>query len=348
MRHGGTGYAPAGRRRGLGVLSWALSPHAVEAIRAQMLTRAEGMREILAHRDAMVVSLQYGLCARNQEVWGLRWASLEDGFAWVLEVLSCGALNQWGKTEHSTQRRTVIPGILHEDLVEWRGALRRVGRPARECDFIIPGDLTDPRYGIREARTDACHLSASQAKAWGVKSFAPAVAKIAERPEFFGVHGATPYALRRGGISLRLRAEDPQTVASDCGTSLKMLSDHYAYSIEDLRRQGPRPVDVEWRAARTAQADRHAREQAQREETDAATRLSGHRAGRERRSAVRAMLPRRRAAPAQALCLALYPHERVAAHRPAVWIAVSLAKSPALAHACGGTALRMTCALATR
>jgi hypothetical protein len=193
---------------------------------------------------------------------------LEDGFAWVLEVLSCGALNQWGKTEHSTHRRTVIPGILHEDLAGWRGALRRAGHPARECDFIIPGDLADPRYGIREARTDACHLSASQAKAWGVKSFAPAVAKIAERPEFFGVHGATPYALRRGGISLRLRAEDPQTVASDCGTSLKMLSDHYAYAIEDLRRQGPRPVDVEWRAARTAQADRHAREQAQREETD--------------------------------------------------------------------------------
>src|ERR1700728_3342362 len=27
-----------------------------------------------------------------------------------------------------------------------------------------------------------------------------------------------PYSLRRGGISLRLRAEDPQTVASECGT----------------------------------------------------------------------------------------------------------------------------------
>jgi hypothetical protein len=193
MRRGGTGYAPVGRRRGLGVASWALSPQAVEAVRAQMLLRVHSRGEILAQRDAMVVSLQYGLCARNQEVWGLRWASLAGEFAWVREVLSCGQLEEWGKTEHSTERRTAIPSLLQEDLSGWRVALG-------------------------------------------------------------------PYALRRGGISLRLRAEDPQTVASECGTSLKMLSDHYAYAIEDLRRQGPRPADVEWRAARAAQIDRQSYE----------------------------------------------------------------------------------------
>ncbi len=64
---------------------------------------------------------------------------------------------------------------------------------------------------------------------------------------------ATPYALRRSGISLRLRAGDPQTVASECGTSLKMLSDHYAYAIADLRHHGPRPADTEWREARSGQ-----------------------------------------------------------------------------------------------
>ena len=37
----------------------------------------------------------------------------------------------------------------------------------------------------------------------------------------------------RGGISLRLRTEDPQTVASECGTSPRMLSEHYAFAIED-------------------------------------------------------------------------------------------------------------------
>lgn len=39
------------------------------------------------------------------------------------------------------------------------------------------------------------------------------------------------------------------------GTSLLMLADHYAYAIEDLHRNGPRPADTEWRAARTKQAE---------------------------------------------------------------------------------------------
>ncbi len=91
----------------------------------------------------------------------------------MLEVLSCGALNQWGKTEHSTQRRTVIPSILREDLTAWRAALVQAGRPTREYDVIIPGDLADTRYGVQEPHTGACHISASQAKGWGTKYFTP-------------------------------------------------------------------------------------------------------------------------------------------------------------------------------
>ncbi len=256
LRAGGSGYAPAPRRHGLLVPSWALSPQAVEAIRAQMLQRVTGRGKILAQRDAMIVSLQYGLGARNQEVWGLRWSSLAGEFAWVLEVLSSGRLDEWGKTEHSTQRRTAIPAILREDHSQWRAALDRAGRPARELDFIIPGDLAGAAHGVHDPRTGACHLSENQARAWGRRFFAPAVEKVAEHAEFFAIIGATPYALRRGGISLRLRAEDPQTVASECGTSLKMLSDHYAFAIEDLRQHGPRPADIEWRAARTTQTER--------------------------------------------------------------------------------------------
>src|ERR1700738_2317548 len=96
----------------------------------------------------------------------------------------------------------------------------------------------------------------------GTRCFSPAVTKAAEHPELFNILGATPYALRRGGISLRLRAEDPQTVASECGTSLQMLSIHYAFAIEDLRQHGPRPADVEWRAARAAISKRCSHEQA--------------------------------------------------------------------------------------
>jgi hypothetical protein len=76
--------------------------------------------------------------------------------------------------------------------------------------------------------------------------------KSAEREEFARIVAATPYSLRRGGISLRLRIEDPQVVASECGTSLKMLSDHYSFAIGDLREHEPRPADAEWRAVRAA------------------------------------------------------------------------------------------------
>jgi hypothetical protein len=206
------------------------------------------------------VSLQYGMASRNQELWGLRWSSLDGEFAWVTEILSNGQLQHWGKTEHSTQRRTAIPSILREDLERWREILTQSGRPARDSDFIIPGDLAHARHGVREAKTRACHLSKSQAKAWGADCFTPAVRAVAQRPEFARILGATPYALRRGGISLRLRTEDPQTVASECGTSLKMLSDHYSFPIEDLRQQEPRPVDVEWRAARAALNEQQAPE----------------------------------------------------------------------------------------
>jgi hypothetical protein len=249
-RTGGTGYTPAARARPLP--SWALSPQAVEAIRAQILLHPAPGKAILAHRDAAIVSLQYGMASRNQELWGLRWSSLDGEFVWVTEVLSNGQLLQWGKTEHSTRRRTAMPSILREDLEQWRAILTQSAHPVRDIDFIIPGYLANPRHGVREAETGACHFSKYQAKAWGADRFTPAVRAVAQRPEFARILGATPYALRRGGISLRLRTEDPQTVAGECGTSLKMLSDHYSFPIEDLRQHEPRPADIEWRAARRA------------------------------------------------------------------------------------------------
>lgn len=100
----------------------------------------------------------------------------------------------------------------------------------------------------------AVHFSAGHAKRWGRERFRPAVEQVATQPQFHGILGASPYALRRGGISLRLRSEDPLIVASECGTSLTMLSKHYAFAIQDLRHHRPRPVEVEWRAARHAVA----------------------------------------------------------------------------------------------
>jgi hypothetical protein len=249
-RRGGTGIAASGRRRRSLLPSWALSPQAIEAIRRQMLKRVESRDPILAARDAIVASLQYGLGARNQEVWGLRWMSIGDSFADIVEVISWGQLDEWGKTEHSAERRTSAPGILLEDLQHWRTMLRAAGHPARDVDFIVPGDLAGSQHGITDPNTGAVHFSGNQAEKWGPKFFKPAVAKAAKERSLQNILGATPYSMRRGGISLRLRAEDAQTVASECGTSLQMLDRHYAFAIDDLRRFGPRPIDVEWRAAR--------------------------------------------------------------------------------------------------
>jgi hypothetical protein len=64
-----------------------------------------------------------------------------------------------------------------------------------------------------------------------------------------GIEGATPYALRRGGITTRLHSEDPQVVAEECGTSLQMLDRYYSFAMDEFRRQARRPVDVVWREA---------------------------------------------------------------------------------------------------
>jgi hypothetical protein len=110
----------------------------------------------------------------------------------VLDALPSGQLNDWGKTEHSTPRRTAVPGILREDLSEWRTAMQDSGYPVRECDFIIPGDLAGTRHGIRDPRTNACHFSDSQARSWGARFFTPAVKQVAQRSEFVPILGATP------------------------------------------------------------------------------------------------------------------------------------------------------------
>jgi hypothetical protein len=64
------------------------------------------------------------------------------------------------------------------------------------------------------------------------------------------------------------------SVTHEKGWSLQMLSTHYAYAIEDLRRVGPRSADVEWRAARDAQANSrlHERDQSATADHDEAVR----------------------------------------------------------------------------
>ena len=253
VRRGGTGIAAStsSRRTRRSRAQWALSPMAVELIRSRLLQRVSERNPLLALRDATIVSLQYGLACRDQEVWGLRWRDVFEEYADIHEALSWGAIDD-GKT-YGSERRTYYPPLLWEDLQTWRAALRANGISERGVDFVFPGDLGGPNWGVREVGTDACHFSANQARKWGPRYFTAAVKEVAEHEEDYAdILGATPYGLRRGGISLRLRSEDAQVVALECGTSLAMVDRHYGFAIDDLRRQGPRPAEIEWREARAA------------------------------------------------------------------------------------------------
>ena len=96
-------------------------------------------------------------------------------------------------------------------------------------------------------------MTGNQAHKWPGKFFAPAVRKVAEDwPDEHGdIIGATPYSLRRGMISLRIRAgEDRQAIAKQCGTSVEMLERSYSFAIEDLEDEGPQPAEEERLRAR--------------------------------------------------------------------------------------------------
>ena len=290
LRAGGTGYDPAGRRRGLRVPSWALSPQAVEAIRAQMLLRVTRRREaILAHRDAMVVSLQYGLCARNQEVWGMRWASLDGEFAWVLEVLSCGRLDEWGKTEHSTQRRTAMPSLLREDLPSGERpcgpSATRPERSTSSSPAISPARARRPRPTHRRLP-----LQRKPGPRLGARFFTPAVEKVATAPELFARSSVPPPT--RCAAAASPYACAPRTHKPSPASAAPAYDAQRPLRLRDRGPppNGPRPADVEWRVARTEQIAR-----SHEEDPSASIKAAGH--GGRRRKSIFAWLSARKRAP---------------------------------------------------
>jgi integrase len=222
--------------------SWALSPLAVERIRLVMLERTAGRSALLALRDATALSIQYGLGMRNQEIWPLIFGDVAGRRATVREVLSYGALDA-GKTAGATgsHRRPPIDVLLADDLLAWKTALAAHGFPTAPDDFLLRGDLGG--HGAPDG-----HMSGNQAHKWPGKYFTPAVRKVAESwpDDHADILGATPYSLRRGMISLRIRAgEDRQAIAKQCGTSVEMLERSYSFVIEDLEDEGPRPAESE-------------------------------------------------------------------------------------------------------
>ncbi len=230
--------------------AWALSPLAVELIRARLLKRS-GTLPLIALRDATYVSVQYQLACRNQEVWGLRWCRMHRDYVDLLEVLSYGELDA-GKTSGS-ERRVPSTILLRRDLKPWKAALKRAGYPTGPEDFVFPGNLAGEGHGHPLG-----HMTGNQAKKWGARYFKRGAQAVQEKhPDEHPIANATPYSLRRGGISLRIRAgEDRQVIAVECGTSVMVIDRHYSFAIDDLRHEGPRPAEVERAAARRAATGR--------------------------------------------------------------------------------------------
>jgi integrase len=226
--------------------SWALSPVAVELVRAKMLA-ADGGQSLLALRNATYVSVQYQLGCRNQEVWPIRWRAVQDEYTEIDEVLSYKQLDE-GKTVGS--HRNVPHGrMLVADLGLWGAALGRAGYSTGPDDFIFPGSLSGAWRGHPLG-----HMTGGQAKKWGGRYFKPAAESVQqEQQDRHPIGKATPYSLRRGAISLRIRAgEDRQIIAEDCGTSVAVIDRHYSFALEDLRRDGPRDAEIERDEARRA------------------------------------------------------------------------------------------------
>jgi integrase len=179
---------------------------------------------------------------RNQEIWALTLGDVAGRRATVRKVLSYGALDA-GKTEGATgrARRPPIDELLADDLAAWKTALAAGGYPTAADDFLLRGDLGG--HGAPDG-----HMTGNQAHKWPGKYFSPAVRKVAEQwpAEHGEIIGAKPYSLRRGMISLRIRAgEDRQAIAKQCGTSVEMLERNYSFAIEDLEDEGPRPAAEE-------------------------------------------------------------------------------------------------------
>jgi hypothetical protein len=138
-------------------------------------------RPILAHRDATIVSLQFGLALRNQEVYGLRWSSFADNArAHITQVLSWNALDDWAKTEHATGRTAKVPALLTDDL----NPMARASTPARPSGPRRRLHHSRRPRGERLWHTRGRHrrlppLSGNQAKKWGPRYMTPAVKAVA-------------------------------------------------------------------------------------------------------------------------------------------------------------------------
>ncbi len=200
--------------------SGALTPEATAHV-VHELKQAPSTCSLNRTRDVTIASFQFLTGCRNQDVFGLRWGQMTNDHIEFTDVISAGKLSP-GKVSGS-ERNFPTNAVLEELLDRWRRSLEAGGIPISDESFVFPGTKK------------AGHWSESQMKQWGPRRFKPACARASKRlPALQHLEEASPYSLRRGHISYRLRrGDDLAVVARQCGTSVQMLVRHYWRETED-------------------------------------------------------------------------------------------------------------------
>jgi hypothetical protein len=218
--------------------AWALSPEAFAALRQGALDRrTPGRPRWMPHRDAIAMSMLYGLGLRPQELFGATFRQASRNSFRVTQVLTKAAdargsgkpiasILAAAKTADGVRTMAMRPW-LYDELTEWRDRLRSLEIRAGEDDFIVPGAGRDGHYTLEQQ-----HNFIRDVKLCG---------RLAtdSDPAMTFLMMATPYSLRRGHISLRVLArEDIRRIADDCGTSTAMIHRHYLHEL-DMRDETP-------------------------------------------------------------------------------------------------------------
>jgi integrase len=218
--------------------AWAISPEAFAALHRGALDRRTPGRPLwMPARDAIAMSMLYGLGLRPQELFGATFRQVSHGRFRVAQVLTkgigpsgsgkpVGRIIAAAKTAEGVRTMAMRPW-LYEELREWRSRVVREGLPAGDDDFIIPGAAPDGHHTLEQQ-----HNFIRDIKACGRVA-------AARDPELSYLQKVTPYSLRRGHISLRVLAgEDIKRIADECGTSTAMIHRHYLHEL-DMRHELP-------------------------------------------------------------------------------------------------------------
>jgi len=239
--------------------AWALSPEAFAGLHQGALDRrTPGRPTWMPHRDAISMSMLYGLGLRPQELFGATFRQASRSSFRVTQVLtkatdSAGSAKPIAtilaaaKTADGV-RTMAMRAWLYDELIEWRVRLRSLALPAGEDDFIVPGAAPDGHYTLEQQHNFIRDVKLCGRVAAGC------------HPALVFLTKATPYSLRRGHISLRVLArEDIRRIADDCGTSTAIIHRHYLHEL-DMRHETPKgfsfdgAVTAARRAARGARA----------------------------------------------------------------------------------------------